>query len=453
VIALIVGICCLFFGGFSYISEIRAKNRLKWLDVEQREIEIDTYRATNEATQKRIAINPPIVESLPPNLLPSPSMNMLNQQTTTPSNIVYYKDIKSSIQPGKTLIGIRPNNTLRIGTFEEAFKILLVLGMSSSGKTTTIVEKIANAVRGRCKIIINDPHGRKPDSLLNRIYPLKPALWPNTVFAIEHDDIVKNVRIAAKELNKRVKGGDCSIPVILVVEEWNRLMRDKDIAKELKYVAETLGQEGRNFNVYAIFVCQQITGNADLRKSVISAIVHRCDKSESELIIPAKYAKFSLELKTGYTFVRDADGLTEPLQQVYITLQDVQEIANEVFPNISFNQEPLVRVLDVNQYKQPSKQPTIQSPYQYLLNPDIDVWSRQNTYELQFNDASVSTPNTTEEMPDEYVIEKINEILETVNEQPTDPIPTIITEESPIISMEQRLMNYIDKAKKDKKYI
>jgi hypothetical protein len=110
-------------------------------------------------------------------------------------------------------------------------------------------------------------------------------------------------------------------------QEWNRLQRDLDIAKELTTIAQILGQEGRGFGVYGIFGAQQITGSIELRKSVISVIVHRCDKSEAELVIPTRFAKFAPELKAGQSYVKDADGFTEPLQQVLITRQEVEQVA------------------------------------------------------------------------------------------------------------------------------
>jgi hypothetical protein len=87
------------------------------------------------------------------------------------------------------------------------------------------------------------------------------------------------------------------------------------------------GQEGRGFNVYAIVGAQQITHLAEIRKSIISFVIHRVDESEARLCIPARFAKYSSELSVGQTFVKDADGMTEPLQQVLVTEKDVQRQA------------------------------------------------------------------------------------------------------------------------------
>ncbi len=242
-----------------------------------------------------------------------------------------YRDYRKLVQPGELLIGVRRDGTVRVGTWQD-FKVLLILGNSSSGKTNTIVEKCAGAASGGGWLVICDPHGYKADSLLRRVYPLQGALMPGTTFALEHADIMRNVQIVKRELERRVHGGNCEKPIFLVVEELNRLQRDKDIADELKLVLQIIGQEGRGFNVYAIVGAQQITYKADIRKSFISVICHRVDESESKLCIPTRYAKYTLELGTGQTFVKDADGLTEPLQQVLITVEDIERIAARLAP-------------------------------------------------------------------------------------------------------------------------
>jgi hypothetical protein len=243
-----------------------------------------------------------------------------------PGQVFYYANYCKLIRPGELIIGVRRDGTARLGTWQD-FKVLLILGSSSSGKTTTMVEKALGAARGGGQLVVCDPHGYKQDSLLRKISPLQGVLMPGTVFAIEHADIMHNVEAVKRELDRRVRGGSCDIPIFLIIEELNRLQRDKAIANELKEILQTLGQEGRGFNVYAIVGAQQITHLAEIRKSIISFAIHRVDESEARLCIPARFAKYSSELGVGQTFVKDADGMTEPLQQILVTVQDVQRQA------------------------------------------------------------------------------------------------------------------------------
>lgn len=238
---------------------------------------------------------------------------------------VYYHDILPSIERGKILMGIRPNGSIRQGVWNDN-KTVLILGTSSSGKTTTAIEKTVSAVLSGALLVICDPHAHKEDSLTRRLYPLKDFLWPGTVFGVKHMDIYRNVQIVLDELNRRVGGGSTKVKLVLVIDEFNRLMRDETIAKDLTKILHTIGQEGRGYNIYAVVLCQQITGNVLLRKSVNSYIVHRVDESEAKLVIPSRYAKYAPELPTGLAIVKDADGLTEYLQQTIVTSELISNL-------------------------------------------------------------------------------------------------------------------------------
>jgi len=76
--------------------------------------------------------------------------------------------------------------------------------------------------------------------------------------------------------------------------------------------------------VFVIVGCQKVTGLADIRKAFISYIVHRCDETEAQLIIPQRYAKYCPELRTGQCFVKDSEGMTEAGLQVFVTEQDIE---------------------------------------------------------------------------------------------------------------------------------
>jgi hypothetical protein len=257
-----------------------------------------------------------------------------------PPPVVRFSDIAHQIGQGQMLIGIRPaDGSLRLGTWAE-HKTILILGKSSSGKTTTMTEKVVEAAKGGAALIICDPHGHKDDSLLRKISPLAPLCFPGTSPAIQHRDIYRNVRQARAELQRRVDGGAYDQPLLLVVEEWNRLQRDEEVAEEVAQAALEIGQEGRGFGVYAIFGAQTMTGFAQVRRALISAIVHRVDEAEARRVIPGRYAKLAQELPVGLTYVLDADGQTELLRQPLITAQDIASVAT-VLINPTWQMPPL----------------------------------------------------------------------------------------------------------------
>lgn len=237
---------------------------------------------------------------------------------------------------------IRGNGTLRLETWD-TFKILLVLGGSASGKSTTIAEKVLGFVNRDGLIVPCDPHDAKEDSLFKKISPLAPALYPGAVFAVSHADILRNIRLVKAILEERVNGGDCTTPVLLIVEELNRLIRDATLAKEISMILEALGEEGRGFNLFVIVGCQRVTGLSDIRKAFISVIVHRCDETEARLVIPARYAKYCSELRPGQCFVKDINGETEAGLQVLVTRQDIER-AGKLLTRSSVSQHPTTKL-------------------------------------------------------------------------------------------------------------
>ena len=179
------------------------------------------------------------------------------------------------------------------------------------------------AVRMNGQLVVCDPHAEKPDSLSNRIAPLRGSLMPGTIMAMENSDIMRNVQVVHSELECRRHGGSMKTPIFLVIEELNRLMRDKEIAKELTMLIEEMGQEARGYNIYIILCAQRVSGLAEIRNSVIAFICHRVNPMEAQKCIPARFAKYANELGKGQSFVMDGDGNIFPLQQVLIEAQDV----------------------------------------------------------------------------------------------------------------------------------
>ena len=241
--------------------------------------------------------------------------------------LLYYPASVTIMRPGQVLMGMRPDDdSLRFDLWEQQ-KTVLVVGQTGSGKTMTLVSRAVDAVKNGAWLVVCDPFGDKKRSLLQTIEPLKPFLLPETLWAIEREQILQNVRLVRQLLEQRIEGEPITRPVILLVDEWNHLMRDEEIACELTSLVQAIEQEGCKCSMYGVFAAQRVTGNADLRKSMGSFIVHRCDRSEAQLVISARFAKLSPELQLGRAWVRDAAGLTELLQQAILTVQDVEQIA------------------------------------------------------------------------------------------------------------------------------
>jgi len=308
------------------------------VELSRRKLERDAYRQRlQQSYRQKPAPVPRLSVPLAPSgslhkplvrLLP-PEEELLKREEPRMRTPVYYQQIQQRVKPGQLVALVRPDGTLRLESWD-AFKMLLVLGGSSSGKTSTIAEKILGFVNGGGLLVPCDPHAAKEDSLFNKIAPLRLALYPGATFAVEHYAILQNIRLVNAILEERIDRPGSYVPVLLIVEELNRLLRDKVITKEISRILEALGEEGRGFNVFVVVGCQRVTYLSDIRKSFISFIVHRCDESEAQHVIPGRYAKQCPELPPGHCFVKDSNGATESGLQVLVTRQDMEQASEQL---------------------------------------------------------------------------------------------------------------------------
>jgi hypothetical protein len=234
------------------------------VDLSKRKLERNAYRQRLQQPERPKRVEPlayqphqpapvtlareeqePLVRRIvPQHETPKRGVPGMPQRTT-----VAYREIEQRIKPGQLVVLVRANGSLRLGEWN-VFKTLLVVGGSSSGKTVTMAEKVLGFVNGGGSIVPCDPHDAKEDSLFKKIAPLAPALYPGAVFAVDHADILRNMRLVSDILQDRVAGGDCSIPVMLIVEELNRLMRDRAIAlgdPDEKILPQVVGNGTRRY--------------------------------------------------------------------------------------------------------------------------------------------------------------------------------------------------------------
>ncbi|MBA2397029.1 MAG: hypothetical protein H0V70_30275 [Ktedonobacteraceae bacterium] len=287
---------------------------------------------------------------------PEPEVSELEQMgMPAKGQIFHYKRYKKYLKSGQLFIGVRKNGSPRIGDWQD-YKITLILGSSSSGKSTTVLEKCVGHVQNAGLLVVCDPGGFKPDSITQRMGALADALMPGTSVALEHEDIMQNLERFRVELERRRRGADMTTPILLIIDELNGLLMDKDIKKDLTELLEKFAQQARGYNMYMILCAQRASGLATIRNSVISFICHKCPEMEASKILPARYAKLAPELGVGQSFVSDANGYIEPLQQIYITAEDIAaSVGGTQHPPATLHShptEPLVRNYGAPQYRQ-----------------------------------------------------------------------------------------------------
>ncbi len=191
---------------------------------------------------------------------------------------VRYEDVRYQVPSGHVLVGVGQTG---VDTREERVGACVwIVGLSGTGKTSTTVIRVEERHEKEHVFLGVDPHWFKPDSLTNALLPYASSfLMP---IAQTPQETLAVFTFFLDEFKGRKEG---RIPkpwqkVTLLVDEVNALMdttskEEEEIAKLLPTIARICGQEARNFEMGGIFISQQATGLAWLRKVALMVIVHQ----------------------------------------------------------------------------------------------------------------------------------------------------------------------------------
>ncbi len=278
------------------------------------------------------------------------------QQAGNLPDQVRYEDIRGQVPRGHIIVGIGQDG---VETKERAVGALTwIVGLSGTGKTSTTVVRVEERHADGHMFLGIDPHFFKDDSLTNALAPYVDSfLLPMARTAKEINEVL---RAFLNEFNGR-KSGRILKPwqkITLLIDEVGSLMDvtvaidedEKALLEENKKlihsVARICGQEARNFEMGGVFISQQATELAWLRKVALMIIVHQLGmNSERELATNGNKAVMrDMEYwPIGRTYVYGvgfgSDG-PRTVQQPYFkkeqtiegTRQDTQEIPSYV-PN------------------------------------------------------------------------------------------------------------------------
>lgn len=203
-----------------------------------------------------------------------------------PTNVLY-DDIRHLIPRSHILVGMRSDG---VDTKEEGVGACVwIVGLSGTGKTTTTVLRVEERSEKEHLFLGIDPHWFKPDSLTNAVVGyahkfIKPMA--------RHEDEIADILHTFHNEFKARKAGQRSQPwqkITLIIDEVGSLMDttdeiEEENAKLIKSIARICGQEARNFNMGGIFISQQATGLAWLRKLALMVIVHQLLMMSERLI-------------------------------------------------------------------------------------------------------------------------------------------------------------------------
>lgn len=193
---------------------------------------------------------------------------------------VAYESVAQQVPHGHALLGV---DGFGVKTCEFG-KILtcLILGGSGTGKSNTVSIKVEEAIKDGWRLIVIDPHRRKPDSLYNRIKEYSDCFirfdWLPDGVAFEDEQIKAVLRWFNDEYKHRLQTGDQSFgDVLLICDEVGYVadLDDEETVKLLKRIAKVCGNESRGFGMAGWFINQNATGIAWLRKVVMTVITHK----------------------------------------------------------------------------------------------------------------------------------------------------------------------------------
>lgn len=233
---------------------------------------------------------------------------------------VLYNDIRGQIPRGHILVGIGRTG---IETKERAVGACTwIVGLSGTGKTSTTVLRVEERAADNHAFLGVDPHWFKDDSLFHAIYETldgESGPYANRFLAPMAKTPAESLKILKTflaEFNAR-KGGQRSKPwrrITLLVDEVGAMMdkatattpEEKEIIDLLPSIARICGQEARNFEMGGIFISQQATGLAWLRKVALMVIVHQLLQESEKKLATNNDAEVMGEMKTwpiGRTYV------------------------------------------------------------------------------------------------------------------------------------------------------
>ncbi len=236
-------------------------------------------------------------------------------------------------QGAPLILGFTSEGPLR-GDWKDVYSSA-VAGISGMGKTTTIRFLACQSALHGANFVVIDPHANVQDeSLAATLAPLR-----NRYLCAEATDdgpILDAIGLVASKLDARLKGDANRQPLLVLVDEFTRLMRNPAVANDLGDLIEAIGQEGRKVGVFALLSGQIWTadrsGGTRARDSLASAYVHRIKRSQARHLISADEARLVENLAPGRAVLFRTNGDYETVAIPQTTGFDVAHVASLLAP-------------------------------------------------------------------------------------------------------------------------
>jgi hypothetical protein len=189
-------------------------------------------------------------------------------------------------------------------SWKHEIQSLVVGGAMGSGKTSTLVFYVTQAVQQGFRLAVVDAHLGNDESLATRLAPLKAAgFLPNGAAFVGRKGGVELIRRFGMELERRIERGeelhaegrswtpetDGDPPLLLVVDELNALLREH--GKIIRPILEMIPEQGRKYWMFAVLGGQhwtvQALGSSEVRDTFPSVIVHSMRDDHARMLMGA----------------------------------------------------------------------------------------------------------------------------------------------------------------------
>ncbi len=248
-------------------------------------------------------------------------------------------NLLSTVTRGQMLLGYT-GGAARYGSWLDLYSCAIG-GVSGSGKSTTVRFLLFQAILASARLVMIDPHIHDEEESLAAQF----RRFTNVHIMPPCDDtsalVLKRIRYLSEELAARKATGRKSPAIVLVVDEFNAVMRDGQVRSEMATLLLSIAQEGRKFGLFAMLLGQrwshQDIGGAAIRTSLASMLAHRfTDEEQARKLIGGRNGPRCLELPTGHYLFRDTNGSLVEMVTPLTTAEDGALVAREIGLQIDF---------------------------------------------------------------------------------------------------------------------
>jgi hypothetical protein len=243
---------------------------------------------------------------------------------------------RGELAPGRTsILGYAQGEPIKRSLRD--CKSLAVTGQQGSGKTLTMAYLVSIGVLcDHALAYVIDPHQGHPEAISTYLQSL---IETGRVHAVNSFETPSLIRQLDHLLDRRLAGIENSDPtIIFVIDELARLAK-LDIFDGLVAFLERCSEETRKANIVFIgashkWTARHFKNRADIRACMNSALIHNTKPSMADLLLEDTQDKKLVKQITqpGQAVLMTDFSQTQVIQIPYLTVQDVQQIAQRVGP-------------------------------------------------------------------------------------------------------------------------